>query len=226
MRRVLVVVEGQTERACFQQSDVAGQFVRRGFALNPRVIGKPGHKGGIRSFQAVLPEIVNLLKQERDVRVSTFFDFYALPLTKWPGYPKSAELPPEVAVQLIEAEMSIVLAKEAPDLRPERFVPYIQLFEFEALLFADPAAMAQTFGAPKLEAVFAGIVEECGGCEQINNGSETAPSKRIAKAFPAYKKRSVSAHAPLIMGQMARSNWGRLLCACPRFSAWLDRLES
>lgn len=93
MRRVLVVVEGPTERACFQQSDVAEQFVRRGFSLHPRVIGKPGHKGGIRSFQAVLREIENLLKQERDAKVSTFFDFYRLPLSKWPGYPKSAALP-------------------------------------------------------------------------------------------------------------------------------------
>lgn len=122
--------------------------------------------------------------------------------------------------------MSIVLAREAPALRPERFVPYIQLFEFEALLFADPAAMAQTFGDPNLESVFAGVVDECGGCEQINDGPETAPSKRIARAFPAYQKGDgLNAHAPLIVGEMARTNWGGLLTACPRFSSWLERLE-
>lgn len=134
MRRILVVVEGQTERAAFQQYHVAGLCGSRGFSIQPRIVGRPGHKGGVRSFQKVLPEILALLKQEPQSRVSTFFDFYRLPLANWPGYPESSILPPIRAVALIEAAMAAEVKKAIPDLAPERFIPYVQLHEFEALL--------------------------------------------------------------------------------------------
>lgn len=225
MGRVLVVVEGPTERASLQQDDVAVQCFQLGFSIHPKVVGKPGHKGGVRAFQKVLPEIVALLKQEPQAKVSTLFDFYALPLADWPGYPQSASLPPAQAVAVIEAAMAAAVAAELPNLMPGRFIPYIQLFEFEALLFADPAAMARAFGNPALEMTFAGIVATCGGCEAIDDGPTTAPSKRIAANFPTYKKGGgLNAHAPIILGQIARTNWPQLLTACPRFGTWLNQL--
>ena len=225
MGRVLVVVEGPTERAALQQPDVAMQFYLSGYSIHPKVVGKPGHKGGVRSFGKVLPEILALLKQEPHAKVTTLFDFYALPLEDWPGYPQSATLPAAQAVAAIELGMAAAVAAALPNIRPERFVPYIQLFEFEALLFADPTAMAQVFGNPGLEPTFSGIVAQCGGCERIDDGPTTAPSKRIQQYFPGYIKGSgPNAHAPLILGQIARANWPRLLAACPRFAAWLGQL--
>jgi len=225
MGRILVVVEGPTERASLQQTDVAAQCFQQGFSIHPKVVGKPGHKGGVRSFERVLPEILAFLRQEPQAKVTTLFDFYALPLADWPGHPQSAALPPAQAVTHIEAGMAAAVAAALPNLMPGRFIPYIQLFEFEALLFADPAAMAQTFGNPALEPTFAGIVAACGGCEAIDNGPTTAPSKRIEAAFPAYKKGGgLNAHAPLILGQIARENWPQLLTACPRFAHWLGQL--
>jgi hypothetical protein len=223
--RVLVVVEGPTERASLQQRDVAAKFVAAGFSVHPKVVGKPGHKGGVRPFGRVLPEIVALLRQEPQAKVSTIFDFYALPLTQWPGYPQSAGLPAAQAVTVIENGMAAAVANAIPNLVPGRFIPYIQLFEFEALLFSDPAVMAQAFGNPALHTIFAGIVAASGGCEAINNGLATAPSKRIEAVFPAYKKGSgLNAHAPIILGAIARNNWPHLLMACPRFRNWLSLL--
>jgi hypothetical protein len=225
MGRVLVIVEGQTERAALQQPDVATQFSSLGFSVHPKVVGKPGHKGGVRSFTRILPEILALLRQEPQAKVSTLFDFYALPLEDWPGYPHSATLPPAQAVAHIEAGLTAGASAEIPNLMPGRFIPYIQLFEFEALLFADPAAMAQSFGDSALAPIFAGIASGCGGCEGIDDGPTTAPSKRIQTHFPAYIKGSgVNAHAPIILGQIARTNWAQLLVSCPRFASWLDRL--
>jgi len=51
----------------------------RGLSLHAKVIGKPGHKGGVRNFDAVRKEILALLRQERGSHVSTFFDYYGLP---------------------------------------------------------------------------------------------------------------------------------------------------
>ncbi len=225
MPRILVIVEGPTERAALQQTDVATQFFSQGFSVHPKVVGKPGHKGGVRSFERILPEILALLRQEPQAKVSTLFDFYALPLAHWPGFPHSAALPPAQAVSHIEMEMAAQVSAAMPGLMPGRFIPYIQLYEFEALLFANPAAMATAFGSAALEATFAAIVAASGSCEEINNGPQTAPSKRIAAAFPGYKKGGgLSAHAPLILGQIARENWPQLLTACPRFAHWLDSM--
>src|SRR5258707_564021 len=83
-RRVLVVVEGQTEFSVLN-SVVAPHLGTRGVYLYPKVVGRPGHKGGVhRSFDSVSREIINLFKQEPTACVSTFFDFYGLPL-EWPG---------------------------------------------------------------------------------------------------------------------------------------------
>lgn len=225
MGRVLVIVEGPTERAALEHPDVACQFYTAGFSVHPKVRGKPGHKGGTRPFESVLKEIVALLRQEPTAKVTTLFDFYGLRLADWPGAPLTATMPPAQAVETIEHGMSAAVAERIPNLMPGRFIPYIQLYEFEALLFADPDAMAHTFGSPALSATFAQVVADCGGCEAINNGPTTAPAKRIESAFPSYKKgKGLNAHAPLILGQIARTNWPRLLTECPRFAAWLDRM--
>src|SRR2546428_1890987 len=83
MHRVLTVVEGFTERTIVQQT-FAPYLAARGVSVHAKVIGKPGHKGGVRSFQAVRKEILALLRQERGSRVSTMFDYYGLP-EGWPG---------------------------------------------------------------------------------------------------------------------------------------------
>jgi hypothetical protein len=56
MHRVLTVVEGFTERTIVQQS-FAPYLGSRGLSLHAKVIGKPGHKGGVRSFETVGKEI-------------------------------------------------------------------------------------------------------------------------------------------------------------------------
>jgi hypothetical protein len=74
MHRVLTVVEGFTERTIVEQT-FASYLGSRGVSLHAKVIGKPGHKGGVRNFDAVRKEILALLKQERASHVGTFFDY-------------------------------------------------------------------------------------------------------------------------------------------------------
>ena len=90
MIKVYVVVEGHTERAVIQQV-FAPDLANQGILLNPRIVGKPGKKGGDCKFKRVLPEICNLLLQENDSFVTTFFDYYALP-NDWPNREKSCDL--------------------------------------------------------------------------------------------------------------------------------------
>ena len=117
----------------------------------------PGHKGGVRNFQAVLKEILALLKQERGSHVSTFFDYYGLP-ENWPGVQQArGKKAREIAVIVETAMRSQGERKMDSSDNPSRFVPYVQMHEVEALLFSDPKVMANVFERPELETNFAGL---------------------------------------------------------------------
>jgi hypothetical protein len=223
MRRVLTVVEGFTERTIVEQT-FAPYLGAKGLSLHAKVIGKPGHKGGIRSFEAVPKEILALLKQERDSHVSTFFDFYGLP-GNWPGTGQTEGKKAREMAAVVEAAMRAdVSSKMDSSDDVSRFVPYIQMHELEALLFSDTKILAGGLERPDLEAQFQGIIQECGECEEINDQEATAPSKRIERLFPGYCKGSgIRAHAPIIA---RRIGVDRLRKACPHFDEWMTALEA
>ena len=79
------------------------------------------------------------------------------------------------------------------------------------------------FQQPELESRFAGIVLECGGCELINDNPASAPSKRIQRLFPGYRKgSSVNAHAYRIARHIGLE---RIRRQCPHFNEWIEKLE-
>ena len=99
------------------------------------------------------------------------------------------------------------------------FFAYLSLHEYEALLFSDPGQLASvTMGAKDAEK-FAGIVAACGGCEEIDDAPETAPSKRILAIAPQYQKASDGPVAAQRIGLEAMRG------KCPHFDAWVRRLE-
>ncbi len=222
MNRVLIIVEGPTERAVVEQF-LAPHFGERNLSLRAKVLGKPGHKGGIRSFDAVRKEVSALLNQEGRSFVSTFFDYYGLPPT-WPAINQARGKSAQEKARIVETAMwenvrSILL----DSVNLNRFLPYVQMHELEALLFSNPKVMADEFERPSLASSFSQIVRQCRECEEIDDNSETAPSRRIAKLFPGYRKGgSLIAHAPIII---KRIGLDAVRQACPHFSDWLGKLE-
>jgi hypothetical protein len=102
-----------------------------------------------------------------------------------------------------------------------RFVPYVQLHEFEALLFSDPQSFSIAFpgiGAEvaKLQAIRSAFDTP----EHIDEREHFAPSKQILKILPQYDK---PVYGPLIAKQIGLA---RLRKECPHFDAWLARLEA
>lgn len=85
MIRIYIVVEGQTEEGFVNEvlSPVLGQF---GIFASARLIGKPGHKGGVVRYRRAKNDIELLLKQDRGAYCTTMFDYYALP-NDFPGMP-------------------------------------------------------------------------------------------------------------------------------------------
>lgn len=233
--RVLAVVEGQTEFSVLN-STMAPHLGAYGVFLNPKVVGKPGYKGGVwRSFESVSREIVNLFKQEPRAIVTTFFDFYAMP-EDWPGVERAKQAKTQgmsttqVANIVEEAWQAAIAAQTAELALPARFIPYVQMHELETLLFASPKDMAEGFLRPELETRFAAIVAECGGCEEINDRPQYAPSKRIESLVNGYRKgrdrnkrEDRRPHAPMIA---ERIGVPAIRAACPHFNDWVSALEA
>ncbi len=103
---------------------------------------------------------------------------------------------------------------------PSRFIPFVMIHEFEALLFSDCQGFAEGIGQETLASDFQAIRDDCSGPEKIDDSPQTAPSKRIAKLVPGYQKPPMGVLAALEIGlETMRSE-------CPHFDEWLKRLET
>ncbi|HMP30683.1 MAG TPA: DUF4276 family protein, partial [Saprospiraceae bacterium] len=97
---------------------------------------------------------------------------------------------------------------------------YIQLYEFEALLFSDASIFDSQFD--KSEILDYEYLRETLQTppEEINEGPATAPSKRLEKIIEGYNKvlhGSLIAHViglDIIRGK------------CSRFNSWVETLEN
>jgi len=102
-----------------------------------------------------------------------------------------------------------------------RFVPYIQLHEFEGLLFASTSGFEFLTGISNshLNKLRAAVVEK-ENPELLNDGELTAPSKRLERLNPGFDKRK-----PFYGGIIADVNTIEpVLTRCVRFNAWITLL--
>lgn len=91
--------------------------------------------------------------------------------------------------------------------------------EFEALLYADPAACGAYLGRPRLEAAMSAAVAECGAAELVNDDYQTAPSRRIQAVHPTYRK---TLDGPALADRIGLA---AIRAACPHFDRWVTWLE-
>lgn len=226
---VFAVVEGYSENG-FLTGLLSSHLGALDIDFSAKIVGEGRSKGGMnfRTFDQVCSEITRLLQDGRRPYVTTFFDYYGLPTGAnrgWEFVASAKGLSPHEGADQIEKRFTeAVGAALGRNDFAERFIPYLQLHELEALFFAEPQRLADTLGQPGLANSVAKIVSECGSCEAINDTPQTAPSKRLQKLFPGYiKGRSAAAHAPRLARKL---DLEKVRSACPRFNVWLTRLES
>ena len=123
-------------------------------------------------------------------------------------------------VRLSDLLLADVCGQMGGSFNPDRFVPYVMMHEFEAMLFSDCDAFARGIGSPHLAPRFQAIRDGFASPEEIDDSPVTAPSKRIATLVPAYQKPT--------QGLLAIQQIGlaTIRAQCPHFRAWLERLES
>jgi hypothetical protein len=153
------------------------------------------------------------------------FDFFRMPM-KWPGREEARKKGWTQRGSWVEqALLADVRVHAGEDFRDELFLPYVQVHEFEALLFADVSKFAEaletlTMGpAGSLEQTLSAILQAAQSPEAINDGDQTAPSKRIAGIVRGYRK---PIHGPIVTERIGLSV---LRERCPHFGEWLRRLE-
>jgi hypothetical protein len=218
--RVNFVVEGQTEET-FVRDLLAEHLALHGVYAVARCVETSRtrlkiFKGGITTYARAKGDLQRWLKQDGTAYVTTMFDLYALP-NDFPNMAApSAVNSPHSKVQLIEQGM-------AADICDPRFIPYIQVHEFEALLFCDPVITDSALGAPPAVSQLSKlqqIVNSFPSPEHIDEGSDTAPSKRIIQLYTAYRK---AVFGPLITRRIGLPT---IRQHCAHFNDWLLKLEA
>ena len=100
-----------------------------------------------------------------------------------------------------------------------RFIPFVMMHEFEALLFSDCERFAIGIDRPELADSFQEIRDAFPSPEAIDDSPVTAPSKQIEALVPGYEKPLLGALAALEIGLET------MRAECPHFDCWISRLE-
>ena len=176
------------------------------------------HRGGGRNFLAMQNDILRFLKQDSgcDVFFTSMIDLYALHR----GFPGAEEAEkhrkdPYRRVEALEESW-------ARETRDPRFIPHIQLHEYEAYLFADIRVLSHYYEkSDRAIRALSEVADSFTSPEWIDDGEHTAPSRRIIGHLPRYAREKST------VGVQAAERIGlrKIRDRCPHFSRWVERLE-
>ena len=210
MTRLCIICEGQTER----------EFVRKllvphlqTFGIDayatPLTAGPKQQRGGNVSIPRLAKHIRN--EYHNSDFITTLVDYYGFKNAN--GRPK-AQLEQDI---LNEAQSLIKQGFKA-----YRVCPYIQMHEFEALLFSDISRFQlHDDWNNESETKLQRVCNRFETPEDINNGIQTAPSKRLDDIFPGYGKNK-TLYGPLIAEDIGLA---KIRQECLLFNNWIGQLE-
>ena len=109
------------------------------------------------------------------------------------------------------------------DIGDDRFIPYIQLHEYEAYLFSDVSWFKYFYDHHERQiAELKSIADGYASPELIDDGQHSAPSKRIVAKLPDYDDAK-----PIVGPQVAELiGLDMIRSKCSHFAAWLSQLEN
>ena len=214
MVEVIVIVEGDTEERFIKQ--LVAPSLR-----NLNIFLKPENLKGAVKFDRIKLYARNSLRKSSSIVVTTFIDLYALD-TNFPEFAESKNIL-DVYERLVLLEKALHTAIVAhAGCRPEQFLPYIQPYEYEGLLFSDVHALSivEPAWANKLTELHK-VRSSYPNPEHINDGFDTKPSKRLDKLLSAPKYRK-TIHAPRIAERITLQVIAQ---ECPHFRKWIESLR-
>ena len=220
-----ILCEGPTEQG-FVNEVLRPYLIENGVTSVKSVIVSTNKKlnaqGGMSSYTHARTDL-NLMRLSNpdssfeSHTFTTMFDLYALPCD-FPGYEEAdAIVEPYARVNSLEQSF-------ANAVNDSRFIPYIQLHEFEALLFCGIEHLVKIY--PKCKKPCEQLtkdLQKVGNPELIDNGPTTAPSKRIIKAIEGGNKYKYNKPAT---GKSVTKEIGidELRAKCQHFNEWIEQL--
>jgi hypothetical protein len=214
--RLVFIVEGNTEVEFITKKIIPYLEQKRGNTyttfMNAQKITtnkKMNCKGGVVNFEYLKNEIKRVASK-RNVLITTLIDFFRLP-NNFPNYSTDKNKVDSIE-EGISKEMEKLIASN-------HFLPYIQLHEFEALMFIDAEKFEIITESDSQKKQIEDIISKYPNPENINGGCDTAPSKRLISIIPTYEKVFFSS---LIFSELSIDDIRK---KAPRFNEWLDRIE-
>lgn len=226
MIRINVVAEGQSEMGFAK--NLLNKYFRGSPLVDSRCVmtskdSKTNYeyRGGLLKYQHAKRDILLWAKNDTTAYITTMFDFFRLPVD-FPGYHKAMSCQDHrESVRILEESLKADILPDMADSNSAcRFIPYIQLHEFEALLFTDINVLKYDYLEQDDITKIDQLYEETKDLspEEINHGAETAPSKRLLHAVNYQKGEMVSELLDVIGIHKIREK-------CPHFSEWIDTLQ-
>jgi hypothetical protein len=217
MKRVIIICEGDTEKE-FCTKLLSPYFASKNIFLQSPLIKKS--MGGIVKWSELLKQILLHLKNDKTAFVTTFIDYYGLYAKyQFPGWDDSIKIADKNSrMDFLERSM----AESIDDDYRHRCLPYIQLHEFEGLLFNDikifyeQIPSNELIGKDELKRTF----EDFENPEMINDTRETSPSHRLMRIINGYNK--------IVYGNILADAIGleNIRNKSNRFNQWLQKIEN
>jgi hypothetical protein len=214
MKRVIIICEGETEQG-FCKYVLAPYLINHEIHIQAPLIKKT--MGGVINWNRLKKEI-EIHLQESNVIVSTLIDYY--------GLCKKHDFPNWVEGEKITNKndrmdfLEKAMKADIIDAIRHRFIPYLQLHEFEGLLFNDIKVFydnvpsKELVGIPELKKTF----NDYDNPEMINNNIETSPSHRLKRIIKGYNK-------PLYGHYFAEAiGIDNIRKKSPRFNQWIEKI--
>ncbi|MCH9845285.1 MAG: DUF4276 family protein [Alphaproteobacteria bacterium] len=183
MKRLVIIVEGFTEQD-FVEKILKNNLVNLS-------IDYINLRGGRISIDSIIKNVQRLIHNYD--YVTTLVDYY--------GFKNSQQM----SVEEIERELQKRIAND-------KFIPYLQKYEFEALLFSDKEKIEISLGKHEE------LTKNKNRPEEINHGNP--PSKLLSSFFSKYIKR---VHGINILKTIG---FQKIRQECPRFNEWITKLET
>jgi hypothetical protein len=225
--RLNIVVEGACEEA-FVNDVLAPHLVKFMIYTSARRVQtgwdnirrKPA-KGGLLKYLKFKSDLLKWIESDKvskDSWYSSMMDLYA--------FPQDDKSPYNSTIQAIANPYEKIKTLEeaiSNDINCNRFIPYVQLHEFESFLLVDPDRLlimypdkATYVKRLKTDIAFPTNVE------LINESPHSAPSKRIIRFLPEYEGQKAQV-GPLIADDIGLT---KLRVSCKHFNDWIIKLES
>ena len=213
MKRLCIICEGQTEGEFVERLLAPHLWKKSKISAHPSLLKtRAGQRGGGNVSVPRLGKHISREYHKSDF-ITTLVDYYGF---KDVNGRSKKQLEHDI---LDEAQ---TLIRQRFD--PRYVLPYVQMHEFEALLFSDISKFEllsdnwNNESQTRLQQIY----DDFETPEDINNSAQTAPSKRLDAIFPGYSNNSKIPDGPLIAKDIGLA---KIRQECPLFNNWIGQLE-